>query len=78
MSGCSRCEKLPEASSKEKVLYVAPPLSHTKGTLRRLLSDSDSAFTELADGILAVEGEPEDLRSLRPADPRETESGRVE
>jgi len=41
MSGCSQCEvmrmrDLPEAG----VLYLAPQLSHTRGTLRRILWES--------------------------------------
>lgn len=64
MSGCSQCETLPTTSLEEGVLYVAPPLGHTRSTIRGLLGECRLAFSELADGILAVEVSRGDLRGL--------------
>lgn len=64
MSKCSRCENLPEEPPKNGVLYVAPPLAHTRGTLRRLLWSSDLPFSDPVDDVLAVEVCPGGLSRL--------------
>ncbi len=64
MSECSRCESLPTGWPEDGVLYLAPPLAHTRGTLRRLLWESGLSFGDPSDHILAVEIVPEGLRSL--------------
>ncbi|MBA3790846.1 MAG: EAL domain-containing protein [Rubrobacter sp.] len=64
MSVCSRCETLPTTPSKDGVLHVAPPLSHTRSTLCGLLRKSGLPFDELMDGILTVEVAPDDLQVL--------------
>ncbi len=40
----SECEALPTGLPEKGTLYVAPPLAHTRGTLRRLLWESDLRF----------------------------------
>ena len=64
MSTCSRCETLPVDPPQKGVLYVAPPLSHTRGTLRRLLWGSGLPFGDPLDDVLAVEVCPGGLSSL--------------
>lgn len=64
MSECRRCEELPDAPSGTGVLYVAPPLAHTMGTVRGTFEDYGLRFDEPAGGVLAVEVKPEDLRAL--------------
>lgn len=64
MSNCSRCENLPADPPDNGVLYVAPPLSHTRGTLRRLLWGSGLPFGDPLDDVLAVEVCPGGLSSL--------------
>ncbi len=64
MSSCSRCEMLPDASPERGVLYISPPLAHSRGTLRRLLLKSELEFTDPLNGIVAVEVTPEDLGRL--------------
>ncbi|QIN80556.1 EAL domain-containing protein [Rubrobacter marinus] len=64
MSKCSRCENLPAEPPEEGVLYVAPPLSHTRGTLRRLLWGSGLPFGDPLEDVLAVELCPSGLSSL--------------
>lgn len=54
MSPCSRCEDLPSPPSKSGKLYIAPPLSHTRSTLRRLLKRNDVSFEEVSEEVLAV------------------------
>ena len=64
MSKCSRCENLPAEPPERGVLYVAPPLAHTRGTLRRLLWDSDLPFGDPLEDVLAVEVCPGGLSRL--------------
>ncbi|MCA1718516.1 MAG: EAL domain-containing protein [Actinobacteria bacterium] len=64
MSKCSRCESLPAGWPEVGVLYIAPPLAHTRGTLRRLLWKSDLPFGDPHDDVLAVEVTPEGLKHL--------------
>lgn len=64
MSRCSRCEVLPGAPPREDVLYIAPPLAHSRGTIRRLLIELDLRFDDPADDILAVEIGPGELRQI--------------
>ncbi len=64
MSNCSRCENLPAEAPESGVLYVAPPLSHTRGTLRRLLWGSGLSFGDPLDDVLAVEVCPDGLSNL--------------
>lgn len=64
MSRCSRCEALPEAPPTEGVLYIAPPLSHSRATIRRLLIESGLRFDDPVEDILAVEVSPEEVRKL--------------
>ena len=64
MSKCSRCESLPASWPEAGVLYVAPPLAHTRGTLRRLLWKSGLPFGDPSDDVVAVEVDPEGLRRL--------------
>lgn len=64
MSKCSRCENLPEQPPENGVLYVAPPLAHTRGTLRRLLWGSDLPFGDPLEDVLAVEVCPRGLSRL--------------
>ncbi len=64
MSKCSRCESLPAGFPEVGILYMSPPLAHTRGTLRRLLWQSELPFGDPLDDVLAVEVTPEDLRRL--------------
>ena len=64
MSKLSRCENLPAEPPDKGVLYVAPPLAHTRGTLRRLLWISGLPFADPLDDVLAVEVCPGGLSSL--------------
>ena len=64
MSRCSRCENLPEGPPKDGVLYIAPPLAHTRGTIRRLLWDSKLRFGDPLEDVLAVEVCPGGLSRL--------------
>lgn len=64
MSSCSRCESLPPNLPEAGVLYVAPPLAHTRGALRRLLWESGLSFGDPPGDVLAVEVTPEGLRRL--------------
>ena len=64
MSPCRHCEVLPDPPVASGTLYIAPPLSHTRGKLRRTLLCSGLAFTDPADGVLAVEMEPGVMDSL--------------
>jgi hypothetical protein len=64
MSECNRCESLPAGWPEVGVLYMAPPLAHTRGTLRRLLWKSDLPFGDPYDNISAVEVTPEGLKRL--------------
>ena len=64
MSKCSRCENLPAEPPEKGVLYVAPPLAHTRGTLRRLLWGSNLPFGDPVEDVLAVEVSPGGLSRL--------------
>ena len=64
MSKVSRCENLPPEPPEKGVLYVAPPLAHTRGTLRRLLWSSGLPFADPLDDVLAVEVCPGGLSNL--------------
>ena len=64
MSKCIRCENLPAEPPEKGVLYVAPPLAHTRGTLRRLLWSSDLPFGDPLEDVLAVEVCPGGLSRL--------------
>ncbi len=64
MSKCSRCENLPAEPPEKGVLYVAPPMAHTRGTLRRLLWGSDLPFGDPLEDVLAVEVCPRGLSRL--------------
>ncbi len=64
MSPCSRCETLPSPVSESGLLYVAPPLTHTQASLRRMLKKDGIPFEEVVDGILAVELESGILHRL--------------
>ena len=46
MIQCSRCENFGRLARG----WVAPPLAHTRGTLRRLLWESGLPFGDLVDG----------------------------
>ena len=60
----SECEALPAGLPEQGTLYVAPPLARTRGTLRRLLWESDLRFGDPSEGVLAVEVCPAALRRL--------------
>ncbi len=60
----SECEALPAGLPEKGTLYVAPPLAHTRGTLRRLLWESDLRFGDPSEGVLAVEVCPDGLGRL--------------
>lgn len=60
----SECEALPAGPPEKGTLYVAPPLAHSRGTLRRLLWASDLRFCDPSEGILAVEVCPAGLGRL--------------
>ncbi len=64
MSECERCETLPADPPERGTLYVAPPMAHTLGTLRRLLWESDLPFGDPSDGVVAVEVCPAALGRL--------------
>ena len=64
MSRCSRCESLPPDLPEAGILYLAPPLAHTRGTLRRILWESGLPFGDPLEDVLAIEVAPEGLRSL--------------
>ncbi len=67
MSKCSRVEDLPAEPPEKGVLYVAPPLAHTRGALRRLLWSSGLPFGDPLDDVLAVEICPDGLSNLSDA-----------
>ena len=67
MSKSGRYEILPTEPPETGVLYVAPPLSHTRGTLRRLLWGSGLPFCDPLDDVLAVEVCPGGLSNLSDA-----------
>ena len=46
------------------MLYVAPPLAHTRGTFRRLLWESGLPFGDPIEDVLAVEVSPASLKRL--------------
>lgn len=64
MSNNSRRESLPAGWPEVGVLYISPPLSHTRGALRCLLWKSDLPFGDPHDDVLAVEVTPEGLKHL--------------
>ncbi len=64
MSECSRRESLPSGWPEAGLLYLCPPLAHTRGTIRRLLWESGLLFGDPLDDVLAVEVAPEGLRRL--------------
>ncbi len=64
MSGCSQCESMPRNLPEAGVLYLAPQLSYTRCTLRRILWESGLPFGDPFEGVLAVEVTPEGLKSL--------------
>lgn len=64
MSRCSRCEALPEAPPTEGVLYIAPPLAHSRATIRQLLIESGLRFDDPVEDVLAVELGPGELQKL--------------
>lgn len=67
MSPCNRCENLPSPAFEAGRLYVAPPLSHTRSTLRRLLKRHGAAFEEVSEEVLSVELTPGVLKRLSSA-----------
>lgn len=64
MSRCTGCEVLPEAPPLEGLLYLAPPLGHTYGRLRRFLCEGGFVVTQPDASILAVGLFPDQLPSL--------------
>lgn len=67
MSKSSHYENLPTEPPETGILYVSPPLSHTRGTLRRLLWGSGLPFCDPLDDVLAVGVCPGGLSSLSEA-----------
>ena len=72
---CGRCEAVPGPLPEAGTLFLAPPLAHTGGTLRRVLTGRGLAPTNAGSGILAVELAAGDLGPLAAA-LRETLSAR--
>lgn len=52
---CSGCEVLPVRLPETGTLYIAPPLAHTSGLLKRALLQMGLEVTETIGGTLAVE-----------------------
>lgn len=55
MSPCSRCKNPPGLPSEEGTLFVAPPRTHTRGIMRKVLRQTGMPFEEYAEGVLAIE-----------------------
>lgn len=64
MNVCSRCQLLPASLAEEGTLFIAPPLSHTQGSLRRFLREASVPYSEPAASILAIPLVPGRLRML--------------
>lgn len=64
MSACSRCQVLPAPLAEDGTLFIAPPLSHTQGSLRQFLREASVPFSEPAPSILAIPLVPGRLRML--------------
>ncbi len=64
MSGCTQCESMPRDLPEAGILYLAPQLSYTLGTLRCILWESGLPFGDPFEGVLAIEVTPEGLKSL--------------
>lgn len=55
MSPCSRCKNPVSLPNEEGTLFVAPPLPHTRGIMRKVLRQAGMPFEEHAGGVLAIE-----------------------
>ena len=64
MGVCSRCQLLPAPLAEDGTLFIAPPLAHTQGSLRRFLGEASVPFSEPAPSILAIPLVPGRLRML--------------
>ena len=64
MPNCSRCAATPGDTWEAGVLYIAPPLAHTAGSLRVLLKSGGVSYTEPARDVLAVPLGPGVLKRL--------------
>lgn len=75
MSGCDRCSgRAQERTYPEGLhgrLYLAPPLGHTTGTIKRLVRESRLSLSEAAEGTLCVEAGREEMTTLSGALRRE-------
>ncbi len=61
---CGRCEILPPPLPERATLFLAPPLSHTAGTVRRVLRETGAAVDTGDDGLLRVDLAPGDLHPV--------------
>ena len=64
---CPGSPDLPRISEQAGTFYLAPPLRHTRDRLYVALGDAGWRIHFPADGVLAVEVEPEGLHRLLPA-----------
>jgi len=58
---CGRCEVLPPPLPERATLFLAPPLAHTAGTVRRVLRETGAEVDTGDDGLLTVDLAPGDL-----------------
>jgi EAL domain-containing protein (putative c-di-GMP-specific phosphodiesterase class I) len=58
MRSCARCATVPEPPSSTGTLYLAPPLAHTMGNLRRTLRGLAIPFEEPGERIVSVPLKP--------------------
>lgn len=62
--GCTKCQGLPESPPSHGILYIAPPLAHSRVTLRRFLQHSGFTFLEPLPDIVGIALEPASLGRL--------------
>ncbi len=58
---CGQCEVLPPPLPEHVTLFLAPPLSHTAGTVRRVLRDTGATVDTGDDELLRVDIAPGEL-----------------
>lgn len=64
MSACDRCSTVPDAPASAGTLFLAPPLAHTRRTLRKALEGRGIAFSEPGSLMLSVPLAPGRLEAV--------------
>lgn len=64
MEPCNRCELLPEALPENGILYLAPPVAHTKRQILGRLDEMEMEYSEPYPNVLAIPFGPGDLVEL--------------